>query len=64
MKLKTLIPLVGNCYVTIWKRDGKDKMRVIARGYSRNENNFEKYQNKNVIAIRPTWNSALSITVE
>ena len=64
MKLKTLIPLVGNCYVTIWKMDSKDKMRVIARGYSLNEENFEKYQNRNVTAIRPTWNSALSITVE
>ena len=59
MKLKTLIPFVGNCYVTIWRKDGKDKMRVIARGYSRNEETFE-----NVTAIRPTWNSALSITVE
>lgn len=64
MKLKTLMPLVGNCHVTIWRKDSKDTMRVVARGFSSNESNFEKYQNKNVTAIRPTWNCALSITVE
>ncbi len=64
MKLKTLIPLVGNCHVTIWKKDSKGAMRAVTRGFSRDETKFSVYMNKNVVAIRPTFNNSLSVTVE
>lgn len=64
MKLKDLLPLIGNCHVTIWSKDKEGKMRVIARGFSRIESNFAKQTQKSVTAIRSAYDNSLSIIVE
>lgn len=64
MKLKKLIPLTGNCHLTIWKRDCKYRMRVVARGFSRNEKAFADVGDCEVTSIRASYNGTLSIIVE
>lgn len=64
MKLKNLIPLVGNCHLTIWRKDGKGCLRVVAQGFSRNDELFAGLGNAKITMIRPSYNGTLSITVE
>lgn len=64
MKLKNLLPLVGNCHLTIWRTDCKGRLRVVTQGFSRNDEKFESVKKCEVTKIRPSYNGTLSITVE